>query len=745
MLNIRSSNRILILSVSLFAILWFVTSAISTPGNLLTTIRGGRHETFASIVFQFTHPPDYSPPVISENNLHFKLFQVTTALKPVRNYRTFDSFVRFHPAGGGLGVTVGIPPHMKRVSTFIMKDPDRLVVNLHKSDSKSASEKPALTDKAAVGKDQPPVLQKTRPPSATPSVDNKSPRAGTPLSRLQTIRGGRHKEYASVVFQFSDSVRYNQPQIQDGEIIFTLFHAATSLKSYRTYKTFDSWVKLDHNGDQLDILIGIPRHFKKFSIFRMETPHRLVVNLYSEAPIDTEHQQSEVRPPVSEDSRKMALIEARILGKQGLYEKSLQIYQHLLKRYPEDEEIRGDYIEALIDSSQYEMAQSEIMRLLRKNPDNLRAQRLQARLYIQLRQYARTFPIFDQILNLNKADAGIWSDYAFANLDTQEWSSALNYFSRVLEMDPENREALRNVHEILREHRPKLDAGYRLYSQDAGDATIQTVSGRYARHLSDRTLADIAYDRITIDRPESGLSAPIDETINDALIRFRRQLSRKWEGRIGIGGYTGLGDGTTLLLGLDYSPRIDLTLHADFLGKRPWYDPVEAASLEGSYQQYVVSMDWNIDPTLALFLGAEYWDYFVEDDWDYGAKKTFTGILTKRLFERPSLFAGYSYYFSDFDYKNEAFTPIDMIPSESVHTIFGSFEHGLSRDITFSVSSGRQWDVVRSLSSWYILPMVRFKLGKRIESVISYEFNSESGTAAGGKTQTFRIWNRIIF
>jgi len=86
-----------------------------------------------------------------------------------------------------------------------------------------------------------------------------------------------------------------------------------------------------------------------------------------------------------------------------------------------------------------------------------------------------------------------------------------------------------------------------------------------------------------------------------------------------------------------------------------------------------------------------------------------------------------------------------MIPSESVHTIFGSFEHDLSRDITFSISSGRQWDVVRSLSSWYILPIVRFKLGRRIESVISYEFNSESGTAAGGKTQTFRIWNRIIF
>ncbi len=735
----------LILSLSLFGICWFVTSAISTPNNLLTTIRGGRHETFASIVFQFTHPPHYSPPIISGNTLHFKLFQVTTALKHERRYRSFESFVRLNPVGEEVGVTVGIPKDMRKVSAFVMKDPDRLVVNLHQTDAAFESTPSPMTDTETGAKGRPPDVKKPAPIAIAPSVDRKGGRPDTKPLRLQTIRGGRHQGYASIVFQFSDPVRYSQPKIQDNEIALTLFDVTTPLKSYRAYKTFDSWVKVNPKGDQLDVRIGIPAHFKETSVFRMEAPHRLVVNLYFKTPVDTERKEPETSPPVSQDSRQMALIEASILGKQGQYDKSIQIYHHLLKRYPDDEEIWIPYIETLMDASEYEMAQSEIMRLLQKNPGNLRAQRLQARLYMELRQYAWTFPVFDQILNLNRADAGIWSDYAFASLDAKEWSSALNYFSRVLEMDPENQEALRNVHEILREHRPQLDAGYRLYSQKSDDAAIETVSGRYAQHLSDQTMAGIAYDWITIDRPGSGSVPPIDETINDALVRFRRRLTQNWEGRIGIGGYTGLGDGTTLLLGLDYSPRTNLTLHADFLGKRPWYDPVDAARFEGSYRQYVVSMDWNIDPTLALFLSAEHWDYYVEDDRDYGTKNTFTGILTKRLFERPSLALSYSYFFSDFDYEDETFTPIVMIPSESEHTLYGSFEHRLGKYVTFSVASGRQWDVVRSLSSWYVLPIFKFKLGKRIETSLSYEFNSESGTATGGETQTFRIWNRIIF
>jgi tetratricopeptide (TPR) repeat protein len=587
--------------------------------------------------------------------------------------------------------------------------------------------------------------------------------------QLETIRGGRHSEYASIVFEVNEPVQSTPLQILGEKIQFRFIGTTTTLKSYRRYQTFDAWVKVEKSEKDLSVQIGLPDRFQKMSHFRLTNPDRVVLNLYIAAETVSLKPEGSTKktepaplsivptdsPPPPEtdpkpmryvgDQRQMHLIEARILSRKGLYEDSLRAYERLRRDYPGDDDIWEDFIETLVNHSGYERAEAELKKLLKKNPANVRARRIQARTYTERRRSQLSLPVFETLVSQVPKDAGILSDYGFAQQDTGDWSAALDYFSQVLELDPENTAALRSVHEILKNHRPRLDVAYQANYQESGNAEVKTAFGRYAQHISKKSLLVVNYDRIDIDRPSAPDLLPIDSTVNDTVISLQYRLNPQWGARIGGGGYSGLGDGTSFVFGLDYSPRSGLAMMGDYVHKRPWYDPVDAALFEGSYNRATASMNWNIDQSWTLFLGGGYWDYQVEDDQDYGKKKTFTGILSKRFWDQPNLTFIYSYYYSDFDYEDDTFRPIAMIPTEGVHSIGAYFEHRTCKNWTYTLFGGRRWDVVRSVDSWYFLPSLKVRLGNRIEVGVNYEYLTEASTAGGGITETLLFWSKIIF
>jgi len=587
--------------------------------------------------------------------------------------------------------------------------------------------------------------------------------SNTPI-RLVAIRAGRHEAYGSVVFQFSKKYRYKRLKVQNREIRFKLMHTGTHLITYRRFKSFDSWVKLRAEKNSIYVSIGLPKHFTKHVVIPLSNPYRLAVNLYIDKKEDRKPTKKTAPPPkktvttvpktpkppeapglTTADIRQIDLITARIYSRKGLYEKSIRLYEQLRQRYPDDEEIWEDYIETLVNFSHYEQAISEIGKLKRKNPSNLRGQRIQARIYQELRQFRWTFPIYEGILSQNRNDAGIWSDYAYIRQDVGHWADALNYYSRVLELDPENRSALRGVHEILKEHRPYLRTGYDFNVQESGDTRVQTLPFHYSRHITDQSKIDLNVSRIEIDRSADVGIAKIDQIVNDAYLTLHHQFNSKWEGSVGIGGYEGMGGGTSFFAGAGYSPWVNAFIRTSYVWNRPWFDPVDAASFDGSSSLWNVSFDWSIDQTWGIFLGGEQWDYFVDDNRDYGKKSSFTGIITKRLWSRPDLSLSYAFYYSHFNYEDENFRPIDMIPTEVVHSLSGNFEHWPCKYWAVMLSGGRRWDVERSINSWYALPGIKVRFGNRIESDISYEYSSEAGTAAGGKTGTLRVSTKFIF
>lgn len=97
---------------------------------------------------------------------------------------------------------------------------------------------------------------------------------------LETIRGGRHKDYASIVFQFSKGIAFSGPFLKDDALHLLLPNVSTDLPSFRSYKHFKSSVTLEPLEAGLAVRIGLPDGYISARAFMMEAPHRLVVNIY---------------------------------------------------------------------------------------------------------------------------------------------------------------------------------------------------------------------------------------------------------------------------------------------------------------------------------------------------------------------------------------------------------------------------------------------------------------------------------
>lgn len=97
---------------------------------------------------------------------------------------------------------------------------------------------------------------------------------------LETIRAGRHVGYSSVVFQFNSPCRFETPAVCEGEVCFRLKNLSTALSPFREYKTSSVRVWVVEDGPDLNVRISLPENFSNLHHFTLETPDRLVVNLY---------------------------------------------------------------------------------------------------------------------------------------------------------------------------------------------------------------------------------------------------------------------------------------------------------------------------------------------------------------------------------------------------------------------------------------------------------------------------------
>ena len=438
-------------------------------------------------------------------------------------------------------------------------------------------------------------------------------------------------------------------------------------------------------------------------------------------------------------NKRLRLIRARIYSKNRLDVKAVKLYRELVKEYPKDKEIRKNYIEALVNLSDYDVALFELNRSFsKKDLGSFWAQRILTRIYHKQGKSRWVIPIYENILRQNHQDSRIWSDYAHASQDAREWSQALNYFCRDLELDPENVDSLRNIQNILKEHRSNLHINY-FSSHFEDNSQIDAFAFHYEKQLTPKTSVNMNFDNIRLYQPSY-----VDETLKNTTIYLGHAINPQWKAGLGGNLYSGLGDGGSLLLSLACNIRDNASLQADYTSKHPWFDPIMAAGYEGKLEEKELSFNWNVTPSWGIYLDARSFDYSIKDVNNYGTKKTFSCVLSKRLLEYPFLAASYSFYRSLFSYDGDN-RQIDMVESEGIHSISGSFKLSPSPLWSYSLAGGYRRDVLRSIDSWYVISGINLLIGNRFESEIKYEYNTESNTMAGGTIETIRIDMKYIF
>lgn len=123
--------------------------------------------------------------------------------------------------------------------------------------------------------------QESKDNSSSSSETDSSKNSPTPLVQLEAIRGWNHGNFFRIVFQFTEKVLYEKPIIHTNEAMVRLNKVTTELTSFRKYKTFGSWVRLEKNGNDLNVRIGFPEKSLKLHYFEIENPFRLVINIFT--------------------------------------------------------------------------------------------------------------------------------------------------------------------------------------------------------------------------------------------------------------------------------------------------------------------------------------------------------------------------------------------------------------------------------------------------------------------------------
>ncbi|WP_319778978.1 tetratricopeptide repeat protein [Maridesulfovibrio sp.] len=433
------------------------------------------------------------------------------------------------------------------------------------------------------------------------------------------------------------------------------------------------------------------------------------------------------------EQRLQNVLLARIMLRRGYVQEGLRLYAKLLRSYPGDNDLREEYVGALIDNNEIEKAESMLRRWIYLDPESPNALRLQARLRILAGDYSVQIDTLDYLLRLRPGDIDSISAKAYSNQQGGDWLGAINSFSALIDAEPDNYEARQALSSLLMERRPRLVLTPSINLQ-SDESVTTTLGSRFSMQLTDQTRGEFYYGNTRIYRPQQDGVEKINKDVNQAAFLFKREFTRTFTGIAGVGAFEGTASGISGALGFDWRIHDPGTFSAMIDYNNPWLDEPSAANYEGHYNQLSLTYDGFYDDEWGLFLNGQLRQYKLESDRNYGAKGIYNIILTRRILADPDLFISYSFYRSFFKYDDENYKPFEVVENESIHTLSASFSKSLCDTIIFQAAGGIRLDEFKEGPSYFGGPSLAFRLG-RFELNLNYEYSSDSGLAGGGESQ----------
>ncbi len=430
--------------------------------------------------------------------------------------------------------------------------------------------------------------------------------------------------------------------------------------------------------------------------------------------------------------RQLSLMEARILSRQGDFPKSLALYEQLRATYPDDAEVYEDFLETLVSNAQYERALFELVGYRKKFGSTSRSERIEAGLYAELQKPQYGLEILERAMRGNPNDTGLWSDLAVQRQASRDINGAIQAFSQVLELDPDNEAAKDALHEMLLERRPRFEAGFSLYDQGKKTVT-STWSTGWSAQTGDNTRLFLDLNQMHFSRPdpENG----IREDMSAFGARIEHELTRNWTLDFGLQSYLGLGDGLSPMLGARYNFEDRGRASVSYAYHMPWVDQMDAVDLNGSKDRLRLEYELPFRDVWVAFAGYTRENYRLSGLEDAGYRWEGTGSLTRRLWTRPDIFLTYT--FQRADSQPNVDIPFDLIRRELSHAGTLSITYPFFAWLEGSVSGGIKRDTERKIESLQFTPRLTFRPVERMRFELGWDYASEGNTAGGGESNTF--------
>lgn len=515
----------------------------------------------------------------------------------------------------------------------------------------------------------------------------KTPTANSKNS-LRTMRTGLHDLYTSIVFEFSDKIIFENPKIQDKEIHFRLKNTTTKLRPFRKYKTFDSWVRLEKSGDDLNIQIGIPENFVKYQTLLLESPPRLVIKLYDKKSISTP--KSREKPPTLETRPYPDTRQAPGKGKQK------------------------DLIHALIpgQASTAEHA-SDNREVLMKNARQLGWDK----------DYEAAKAIYEQLLSNNPKDIEAYIGLATVTAWSGDHDKARQLYGKVLKQQSANRDALLGLGRVLfwqQEYKQSLETLDQLLAAYPGDQEAIKVRDDVLRAKSAKTNFKV---RVGYQYQDISFTSNAHEA--NFLISYNEP--KKWEVRAGLNYIDKFGDSASgCRVGGSYWATENTVLSFDMeLAPEQDVDPRQAYTFEVSQTMF---------KSLVPFLSYRFADYSTADV--HMVMPGFTWYFYPRFDWMVRYFLSISQFKVQESTDHSVMTQLNWNPSDTMTLFVG---YALANE---SLESGNPVDPFAGFSANHVFVGFSWEFYKRVglDFTFDYEDRDDGSTLNTYNTAIFYRW-----
>ncbi|MCB9663367.1 MAG: tetratricopeptide repeat protein [Alphaproteobacteria bacterium] len=168
---------------------------------------------------------------------------------------------------------------------------------------------------------------------------------------------------------------------------------------------------------------------------------------------------------------------ARVLTAQGKQAEVPEIFSTYLSSRPDDADVRGEYLEALVEAGRYDDAVAQAQALLRANPDDDVAYRALSSMYLKQGGLGMAQIMGDKALALNDADPNIYNNMGVVLLQNDDLPGAIERFQTARKLSANHYEANVNLGLIA------VNAGDYALALETFEAALATQPSSYLARL----------------------------------------------------------------------------------------------------------------------------------------------------------------------------------------------------------------------------------------------------------------------